>query len=246
MLDERKTYTLVAEPTGEVYRRLLVCSLASCDMGLLVIRSGADLHAQAARVLQQLEPFLVSCREESSWPGMTLVGHTATVRRFRWCPETQDVLARTVEGLYRWREPRLPEDPCLFRPDGSVWLATIAHEHDGWFELSEDEKAALVQDVPGLALVDDALGRGAPVLVRKRREQTQRILAVVQSRAPALASELMLVQDVSELPLSVRRQIVDVLTDELCEHGLAHDHEPNEHGLEVEELIDVCRLWKGD
>ncbi len=215
-------------------------------MGLLVIRSGADLHAQAARVLQQLEPFLVSCREESSWPGTTLVGHTATVRRFRWCPETQDVLARAVEGLYRWREPRLPEDPCLFRPDGSVWLATIAHEHDGWFELSEDEKAALVQDVPGLALVDDALGRGAPVLVRKRREQTQRILAVVQSRAPALASELMLVQDVSELPLSVRRQNVDVLTDELCEHGLAHDHEPNEHGLEVEELIDVCRLWKGD
>ena len=134
MLDERKTYTLVAEPTGEVYRRLLVCSLASCDMGLLVIRSGGDLHAQAARVLQQLEPFLVSCREESSWPGTTLVGHTATVRRFRWCPETQDVLARTVEGLYRWREPRLPEDPCLFRPDGSVWLATIAHEHDGWFE----------------------------------------------------------------------------------------------------------------
>ena len=94
--------------------------------------------------------------------------------------------------------------------------------------------------------MDHALGRGAPVLVRKRREQTQRILAVVQSRAPALASELMLVQDVSELPLSVRRQIVDVLTDELCEHGLESDHEPNEHGLEVEELIDVCRLWKGD
>src|SRR5207249_1102330 len=122
MLDERKTYTLVAEPTGEVYRRLLVCSLASCDMGLLVIRSGGDLHAQAARVLQQLEPFLVSCREESSWPGTTLVGHTATVRRFRWCPETQDVLARTVEGLYRWREPRLPEDPCLF-PAGWQRLA---------------------------------------------------------------------------------------------------------------------------
>jgi len=54
------------------------------------------------------------------------------------------------------------------------------------------------------------------------------------------------VRAVSELPLSVRRQIVDVLTDELCEHGLESDHEPNEHGLEVEELIDVCRLWNGD
>src|SRR5947208_10690758 len=99
MLDERKTYTLVAEPTGEVYRRLLVCSLASCDMGLLVIRSGADLHAQAARVLQQLEPFLVSCREESSWPGTTVVGHTRPWRGFGGGPGTGVFLRGRVEGL---------------------------------------------------------------------------------------------------------------------------------------------------
>ena len=232
----------MAEPTGEVYRRLLTRSLTSCDMGLLVTRSRRKLHESGSRVLQRLDPFLVSRREESSWPGTTLLDHTATVLRFRWCPETQAVLGSAAEGLYRWREPRLPEDPCLFRPDGSVWLATIAHEHDGWLQLSGDEEAALVSDVPGLLLVDDAPGRGAPVLVKKRREQTQRIVTVLQRRAPALAAQVILVQDVSELPRSVRAEVVNVLTNELCEYGLEPDYEPNEHGLEVETLIDACEL----
>ena len=242
MVGRRKTYSLAAEPIGEVYQGLLEHSLTYCDVGLLVARSGTQLREPGTRVLEQLEPFLLSRREESSWPGTTLLYHTATVRRFSWCPETQAVLGSAAEGLYRWREPRLPEDPCLFRPDGSVWLATIAHEHDAWLELSGDEEAALVSAVPGLMLVDDALGRGAPVLVKKRREQTQRIVTVLQRRAPALAAQVILVQDVSELPRSVRVEVVNVLINELCEYGLQPDYEPNEHGLEVETLIDACEL----
>ena len=71
-------------------------------------------------------------------------------------PFWEDVEAKCAtyeEGLAcerAWRQPDLPEDLCLLRADGSPWLATIAHEADGFLLLSEAEREDLNTRVPAL------------------------------------------------------------------------------------------------
>jgi hypothetical protein len=59
-------------------------------------------------------------------------------------------LALAADGLFDWVEPRLPEDPCLLREDGTAWLTTIAHERDAYFTLTPEERDQLLREVPDL------------------------------------------------------------------------------------------------
>ncbi len=40
-----------------------------------------------------------------------------------------------------------------------------------------------------------------------------------------------------------KRNIIQVLANEFCEKGLKENDEPNELGLEIEELIDIVNNW---
>lgn len=152
-MDTRKqTYDVLQEPVGITYRELINFSLGFCSSFLLVVRPYNGLSSLAEDVLDGLAPVLLSKEESSHWPGTTLLGHTAVVHRFRLTAETAAVLAGVSDGLYSWLQPQLPEDPCLLRPDGGVWLATIAHEEDSYMELTVGEAAALATGVPGLQL----------------------------------------------------------------------------------------------
>jgi hypothetical protein len=82
--------------------------------------------------------------------GHAPIGHTASVSSYRLDPGLVEALAGAVAGLYQWRQPELPEDLCLLRPDGSPWLVTIAHERDGYFTLDDAERAALVAALPSI------------------------------------------------------------------------------------------------
>lgn len=61
-----------------------------------------------------------------------------------------DVLADAATSLYAWRQPELPEDLAFLRADGSVVLATIAHERDAFMELAPHEAARASDAVPWL------------------------------------------------------------------------------------------------
>src|SRR5207237_8929750 len=65
------------------------------------------------------------------------------------------VLTSACAGLYDWVEPRLPEDPCLLRADGILWLVTIAHERDAYMRLSETERAIVRQTLRDLVLSEE-------------------------------------------------------------------------------------------
>jgi hypothetical protein len=57
-----------------------------------------------------------------------------------------------VDGLFSWLAPNLPEDLALMRPDGNVWLASIAHEMDAYVELADEEHRTLTARLPSLEL----------------------------------------------------------------------------------------------
>jgi hypothetical protein len=148
----RETYDLLVEPTGETYRQLLLCALDYCSHLLLVVRHTARLSPDGEEILNRLQPFLATVTEQSEWPGTRLIGHAATVYR---CGVTRDalfVLVDAASGLFSWRQPDRPEDPCLLRQDGTVWLATISHERDGYLLLSPEEHGVLLRRAPDLVV----------------------------------------------------------------------------------------------
>jgi hypothetical protein len=151
-------YRLLREPQGDAYRTLLAYSLGRCDLLQLVVRPTIDLDGRAQDVLSRLSPFSISSTEQSEWPGTQLWKATATVHRFRWCSDAMDILIDAEDGLFSWVQPGLPEDLCLLRPDGSIWLATTAHEHDGWFCMSSSEMMDMKEAIPSLSLATPMAG----------------------------------------------------------------------------------------
>ena len=149
---KRTTYTILEEPTGEMLEQLLICSLSYCETFSVVVRHTIDVAASALQVLEELQPFLVTKLEESEWPGTELLDETATVCRFKLTKETLGILCHASDSLFSWMQPELPEDLCLFRPDGTPWLVTIAHEKDGYLELSTDEMNYLVTELREIKL----------------------------------------------------------------------------------------------
>ncbi|MCL6592265.1 MAG: hypothetical protein K6U80_20260 [Firmicutes bacterium] len=49
-----------------------------------------------------------------------------------------------------WKQPKLPEDLCLLRDNGTPWLISIAHENDMYLEISIEEKEALINNIPDI------------------------------------------------------------------------------------------------
>ena len=148
----RDVYNLIDEPMGATYRQLLNVSTKFCDTFLLVFRHTIEVSESATRAIEDLKPFLISQAEESEWPGTRLFEQTATVFRFALTQQSIDMIGEIAHSLYSWMQPQLPEDLCLMRFDGEPWLITIAHENDGYFVLSPEEKVALVMSVPELVI----------------------------------------------------------------------------------------------
>jgi len=80
------------------------------------------------------------------------IDNKATVHRFRLTGESACILQGATDGLYDWRSPSLPEDLCFLRQDMSPWLTSIAHEHDSYLTLSEEERSFLDASFPELDL----------------------------------------------------------------------------------------------
>jgi len=148
----RRRLTLASEPSGTQYARLLSAAVAVCPHASLVVRPEIGLSERGERLLRALERFGLARSQVMEWPGTRLFDHAATLCWFDYGGPSQDGLLEFADALYQWRQPELPEDLCLYRADGSAWLATIAHERDAFLDLDEAEHARLLRTVPGLAL----------------------------------------------------------------------------------------------
>ena len=70
---------------------------------------------------------------------------------YRYTGESKDILKRAAKNIYDWRQPHWPEDLCLLRHSGDVWMASVSHESDVFFAMEPDELNAVLKQVPGLA-----------------------------------------------------------------------------------------------
>ncbi len=135
-----RAYSFVEEPRGDGYRALVhFIADSGATAGLVLREHRNSVNASAADLLDALAPFVVRDERVASWPGTQLAAHTARLVRFALTPETAGILRERAEGLYGWLQPDLPEDLCAWRGDGSLLLASIAHERDGWLELEPVE-----------------------------------------------------------------------------------------------------------
>lgn len=163
----RRTYELLEEPMGADYRALLAAAIAECATAVLTVPH--DLAEQGAALVADLT-------------GQRPAPRVAGPLRLVYDARTADLLARSVDGLYGWRRPRLPESLCLFRADGSPWLITVAQRRTGYVELSVLERARLSHAAPGVASA--LVNRGARDAVLGTLEHR------LEERVEALALDL--------------------------------------------------------
>jgi len=76
----------------------------------------------------------------------------------------------------------------------------------------------------------------------KQRKIVRRIQEILRKRESSLVENCVGLTDVKLLPWDIRSKIVDELGEEFSERGLKPDSEPNDYGLEIEDLIDACGL----
>jgi hypothetical protein len=132
---ERRIFTLINEPRGDLYRNILETAAKEAETAYVVVRLSVGSGSSAGAALDRLEPHDIGRREVTKWPGTELMfGGKATLIQFRMSSDLASLLATIADGLYDWDEPNLPEDLGFLRNDGSSWLATIAHEHGAYLE----------------------------------------------------------------------------------------------------------------
>lgn len=145
------TIRIVEEPTGDTYRGLLRFAAAVGSLFSLVWREQFRFDESALGIRRRLEGELVSESWTDEWPGTRLLGHMATVRKYRLSASSLAVISE-ARGLYSWLEPVLPEDLAFYEPDGHVWLGSIAHERDAFVDPAAVDVEDLITRVPGLRL----------------------------------------------------------------------------------------------
>lgn len=147
----RRIFDVVEEPRGEVLSRLMRALRQFSSSAMMVLRDDLDLDESAQALLARLEAHLIERKRSSSWPGTTLLREEATVLRFALSETVLEELIAAADGLYEWKQPRLPEDLALLRHDGTAILGSICHEGDAYLELTEEEYGNLTGLVPEIA-----------------------------------------------------------------------------------------------
>lgn len=153
---ERNVYDLKSDPFHDLYRGLVDFALQTCPLGLLVLRPDTELTEEGLSFLASLRPFVESEERSDRWPGTELLWDEATLFYFRLEPGSARLLKAATDHLYGWCHPELPEDLCFLRADREPWLGTIAHEEDGFFQLTEWEMRQLRHALPGLRIAPSA------------------------------------------------------------------------------------------
>src|SRR5262245_11021871 len=102
---QRSQFSLIEEPIGEVYERLLKHALGATSKAMVVARDDLGLDDGGLDCLRRLEPFMIMKERRSEWPGTLLLGHEASVYTIRYEPGSYEIIRSACRGLYDWRQP---------------------------------------------------------------------------------------------------------------------------------------------
>lgn len=120
----------------------------------LVVRN--EVSMPESSVFGSIHKDLVSRSLVCEWPGTKLINEDAVCVRFRFSEPSVRFL-KSVDGLYSWQAP-LPEDLHFVRWDGTILLASIAHEQDAFVNLDESELLDFRRLLPEIEISADEHG----------------------------------------------------------------------------------------
>jgi hypothetical protein len=142
-VSERLEYRIVSEPRGPAFEALLTyCAATGSHCSLVDTLSHSRKRRPAhAQFFDRAAPFLIAVEEVDRWPGGGVTKGSVPLLKYRLGAGLIDLLIAQAKGLYAFHYPKLPEDLAVYRADGSVLLASVAHEHLGWMYLTADERA---------------------------------------------------------------------------------------------------------
>lgn len=145
----KKTYTLYPEEPGD-FETLTRAAMNVCSYFSLVVQDRQSSRG-ALECLRLLHEHVLQEEERSDWPGTVIWGRTASVFTYRLNAASVETLLEVGSSFSTWLEPDRPEDLSFLRADFSVWLGSVAHEHDVFLELEEREAIELLQISPQIA-----------------------------------------------------------------------------------------------
>lgn len=152
-----KIYTIVNNPRGTLYSKLLLYSLKTCKTFILVLRPTVFVNNSAKNAIDELKPYLIEKCAQSEWPGTKLLDSIALVYYFDLNKDSAEYLSNASTDLFSWLLPNLPEDLCLLRDNGNPWLVSTSHEKDAYLELTVAEKEELKRAIPDLVLKESTI-----------------------------------------------------------------------------------------
>lgn len=150
-IDRGRLASFSAEPTGTTYRQLVAFAAECSPRFSLVWRRGLCETPAADEVATSLAPYLEEETLTNRWPGTVLVNESAVVRTYRFCEESERLLA-AAEGLFAWRGPDRPEDLAFYGRSGECWLGSICGEREAFVWLDRVDLTVLRERVPDLEL----------------------------------------------------------------------------------------------
>lgn len=145
----KKTYTLHPEEPGD-FDTLTRAAMNVCSYFSLVVQDQQSSR-RALECLRLLQEHFLQREERSAWPGTVIWGRTASVFTYRLNSGSLATLLELGSSFSTWLEPDRPEDLSFLRADFTVWLGSVAHEHDVFLELEEHELIELLQIAPQMA-----------------------------------------------------------------------------------------------
>ena len=133
------------------YIRLIELAQRSCDRFYLVWREQLSFGQSAEDCAVDLAPWLISEETTDTWDGTQLFGTTATLRHYKLCSASAQVLKKPGH-LYAWLAPSLPEDLTFYTSGGALWMASVSHERGAGFDNRWVPADYLLHYIPAIKL----------------------------------------------------------------------------------------------
>jgi hypothetical protein len=150
---KKDIFNFEQDPTGDIFYGLLDYGITICDKALLVVKIQNHLSNEGKKVLSILEDFLIEKKEMSEWPGTRLFDSVALVYEYVYNVDFVSQIKTYSKSIYDWRQPALPEDLCLIRPDMTPWLVSTTHEHDCYLFMSSREYDSLAKCLDNITML---------------------------------------------------------------------------------------------
>jgi hypothetical protein len=146
----RNKYWIYEEPSGADYAELIDFCARRCSKCTFVLQRPQQFAVNCYHFLDGLNPQLIKVANQMEWPGTKLTRSQAPVYWYRVTPELIAQIKTTVDGLYDWAVPNLPEDIALYWPDDTALLGTSSHERFAFVNLSNGEVEEFRHEVQSL------------------------------------------------------------------------------------------------